>query len=203
MVFDSVVNFFVELIGTLDYIGIFLFMTLESSLIPFPSEVALIPAGILVSRGEMSFILVLLAATLGSLAGALINYFLAFKLGRVAFNNFIEKRGKLLFLKKDSIVKSERYFERHGDITTFVGRLLPMIRQLISLPAGFGRMNLFKFSLYTSLGAGLWSAILIYIGYAFGSNLEAIQRNLNTVTLIIFFGSLIGIGVYLIIRRRR
>jgi membrane protein DedA with SNARE-associated domain len=201
--FQGVVDFFTGIIGSLDYFGIFLLMTVESSFIPFPSEVILIPAGVLVSRGEMSFLLVLIAGTLGAVAGALINYFLALYFGRAVVSSLVENHGKFLFIKRDSIEKSERFFNRHGEITTFVGRLIPVIRQFISIPAGFGKMNVGKFAFYTGLGAGIWSFILIFLGYWFGENQLLIEKNLRVITLIILFSLVIGVYYYWKKRKRR
>tara|TARA_Y100000310_G_scaffold343185_1_gene449691 strand:- start:2144 stop:2755 length:612 start_codon:yes stop_codon:yes gene_type:complete len=198
---QGIVDFFTGLIGVVDYWGIFLFMTLESSFVPFPSEVILVPAGVLVSRGEMSFVLVLIAGTAGAVFGGLINYGIAFFLGRPVVNVLIERHGKWFLVKKDSIEKSERYFEKHGEITTFVGRLIPVIRQFISVPAGFGKMNIPKFVFYTSLGAGLWSFILIFLGYWFGENQLLIEQNLRAITLAIIFVCVVG--VYFYWKRRR
>lgn len=202
-----ILEFFFSLIGTLiaiikelGYFGIFLGMVIESSFFPFPSEVLLVPAGALVARGEMIFSLVFIAGLLGSLVGAFINYFLALFLGRTAIDFLVSKYGKFMFLNKEKIKNSDKYFLKHGEITTFVGRLIPGIRQLISLPAGFSKMNLFKFSFFTALGAGLWTAILIYTGYVFGNNIDLIKGNL-TLVLLVF--ALIVILLYLIRRKKK
>jgi membrane protein DedA with SNARE-associated domain len=202
-IFHQIVEFFISSVGSLDYIGIYILMTIESSFIPFPSEVVLIPAGVLVARGEMSSSLVFLAGLLGSLTGALINYFLAFFLGRKVINKLISKYGKAFFLNETRINKSEKYFNKHGEVTTFTGRLIPVIRQLISLPAGFSRMSLAKFSIFTSLGAGLWVAILIYIGYLFGGNMAIVEQNISLISWLLFTLCLFFVLGYLLIKLSR
>ncbi|WP_456390537.1 DedA family protein [Hydrogenimonas sp.] len=171
----EIVNWIVETVGAMGYAGIFIMMFLESSLFPFPSEVAMIPAGYLASKGEMSLLLAFLAGAGGSLAGALFNYALGHKLGRP----FLIKYGKYLLIKPETIEKVENFFEKYGPPSTFWGRLLPGIRQYISLPAGIGRMPLISFSFYTFLGAGIWSGVLLALGYIFGEHEEQIQSVLH------------------------
>lgn len=153
------------------FLFIFVFMTIESSFIPFPSEVVMIPAGFLVARYDMltgSHALDLLAiisiGTAGSIAGAFVNYGLSAKLGRP----FLHKYGKYFFLKEAALDRAEEIFREYGEIVTFVCRLLPAIRQLISIPAGLSRMSIGRFTLFTGLGAGIWTAILSAVGYYFG-----------------------------------
>ncbi|MBT3404747.1 DedA family protein [archaeon] len=205
MIFDLFYSFIatiVSLVQSSGYLGIFLGMTIESSFIPFPSEVILIPAGALSASGQMSFSLVLLAGIFGSLLGALINYFLALYLGRNTIDFLISKYGKLMLLDNKKLKKTDTFFNKHGDITTFTGRLIPVIRQLISLPAGFSKMNLTKFIFFTSLGAGIWSFILVYIGYLFGNNLEWLHANKNLLTIsMILLSGIIIIG-YLVYKRK-
>ena len=150
---------------------VFFFMAVESSFIPFPSEIVMIPAGFMAARGELAFhsayldlIVAVLAGLAGSLAGAFANYFLSAWLGEP----FLRKHGKWFFLKPAALDRAIELFNRHGNLATFVCRLLPAIRQLISIPAGIAKMPLGAFSFFTALGAGVWTAILALIGFCLG-----------------------------------
>lgn len=171
----------VDLIFDWGYLGIFLLMTVESSFIPFPSEIILIPAGFLASKGDMSIGMIMASALGGSMAGAFVNYYLALTLGR----KILRKYGKYFFIKENALEKMDRYFQKHGHISTFIGRLVPGIRQLISIPAGLSQMNLVMFSTYTALGAGLWALILVMIGYVIGENQELIDTYLKQITIAV------------------
>ena len=175
----DIVQFIVNTVGSWGYPGIFLMMALESSFFPFPSEVVMIPAGYLAYKGEMNLLLAILSGISGSLAGALFNYWLAIKFGRP----FLLRYGKYVLFKEHSLQRMEDFFARHGHISTFTGRLIPAVRQYISLPAGLARMNLAVFSFYTGLGAGIWVTILALLGYTLGHNEAAIRENLHLVTL--------------------
>ena len=151
-------------------------MTIESSFIPFPSEGVVPPAGFLVASGKLDFTLVVIFSTLGSLFGAFINYGLAYFLGRPVVYRFVNcKVGHMCMLSQTGMERAETYFKKNGAISTFVGRLLPGIRQLISIPAGIAKMRLDKFVLYTLLGAGIWNAILTAIGYMLHSAVSKIN----------------------------
>ena len=173
--FADIVNFLVETIGSLGYFGIFILMFLESTVFPIPSEVVMIPAGYLAYKGEMNIYIVIFLGVLGSLGGALFNYYFALKFGRT----FLLKYGKYFFVSHESIEKTEKFFKNHGHISTFSGRLIPGLRHYISLPAGLAKMNLFVFCLYTTLGAALWVTILTLLGYYLGDNQELIKEYLR------------------------
>ena len=185
---SDIVNFLVETIGSWGYVGIFLLMFLESSFFPFPSEVVMIPAGYLASKGEMNIFVAVFVAVLGSLAGAWFNYLIASHMGR----SFLKK-----FIKEEKIQKLERFFENHGHISTFSGRLIPGIRQYISFPAGLAKMHPLKFSLYTVLGAGIWVSVLALLGYFIGENQELIHKYLKEITIITLALLALIIGIYI------
>lgn len=151
----------------LNYWTITLLMAIESSFIPFPSEVVVPPAAYKAAIGkELNVYLVVLFSTIGANIGALVNYYLARWLGRPLVYKFANSRwGHLCLINEDKVQKAEVYFEKHGALSTFIGRLIPAIRQLISIPAGLSRMKLHTFLLYTTLGAGIWNSILAAIGY--------------------------------------
>ena len=155
----------------LNYWVIMLLMAIESSFIPFPSEVVVPPAAYLAASGDdLNVFIVVACATFGALVGALVNYLLALYLGRPIVYRFANSRvGHMCLIDQEKVEAAERYFDRHGAIGTFVGRLVPAIRQLISIPAGLARMSLSRFLLYTALGAGLWNSILAAIGYYLAS----------------------------------
>ena len=154
-------------------------MAVESSFIPFPSEIVLIPAGFMASRSEFypgdslqfSLSIILIAGILGSLLGATINYCLSLWLGRP----FLYRWGRYFFIKAENLKKAEDVFLKNGEITTFICRLVPVIRQLISIPAGLSRMNYFRFVLFTGLGASIWVMMLTYIGYYLGAHSEGMS----------------------------
>lgn len=185
-------QFLVDQVFEFGYGGIFILMAIESSFIPFPSEVVLIPAGYLAAQGKMSISLIALSGISGSLFGALINYYLAYFVGR----KFLQRYGKYFFISNEALEKMDDFFEKHGAISTFSGRLIPAVRQLISIPAGLSKMNIFKFSIYTTLGAGIWSLILIYLGYFIGDNQALIQEYLKHITLAVIILVIISALVY-------
>lgn len=154
----------------LNYWVVMLLMTIESSFIPFPSEVVVPPAAYMcATTGEQNVLLIVLAATVGACLGALINYVLARWLGRPLVYRFANSRlGHMCLIDEEKVVQAERYFDKHGALGTFVGRLVPAVRQLISIPAGLARMGMGRFMLYTSLGAGIWNTILAAMGWYIG-----------------------------------
>jgi len=195
----QVVEFLVNTIGRMGYPGIVLLMALESSFFPFPSEVVVPPAGYLAARGEMSLWLVVLAGIAGSLLGAVFNYWLAMRFGRP----FFERYGRYLLVSQSSLEKADRFFEEHGHISTFVGRLLPGIRQYISLPAGLTKMNFALFALFTALGAGIWVLVLALLGYWFGKNQEILMPYLHRATWGAVIFSVMVVAGYLWWKRGR
>ena len=193
----EIIEWIVSTVSILGYPGVFILMLLESSFIPFPSEVIMVPAGYLASKGEMNIIIVILCGLFGSLAGALINYSLAKSLGRPLLLRY----GSYVMFKEDTLLRMEDFFSRHGHISTFTGRLIPMVRQYISIPAGLARMNLPVFCFYTSLGAGIWVIILTLLGYYIGENELLIKVYLRDI--IITLVTLCAIGVYIYWCRQR
>lgn len=174
-------QFLVDQIFEFGYPGIFILMAIESSFIPFPSEIVLVPAGYLASQDKMNIWLIAINAIGGSMVGALINYYLAYFVGR----RFLQKFGKYFFISEKTLHKMDDFFEKHGSVSTFTGRLIPAVRQLISIPAGLAHMNIVKFSIFTALGAGLWAMVLILLGYFIGENQELINEYLKQITFTI------------------
>ncbi len=186
-------------VGTLEssgYWGIFILMAIESSFIPFPSEIVMLPAGVLAHQEKMNVWLAIFAGTAGSLAGGLFNYYFARWVGR----SFLERYGKYFFVAPEALHKADRVWEKHGELTTFVCRLLPAIRQIISLPAGLARMNLFRFCLWTTLGAGLWVTILTLTGYYLGDRaIQLWDEHKGPITLgVIALAACLGVGFVLV-----
>ena len=168
-IFDAS-QFFSWFVENANYWFVFIFMIIESSFIPFPSEVIVPPAAYLAATShEVNIVVVVILATLGALIGALVNYGLSLWIGRPIVYRFADSRfGHACLINREKVEHAERYFDNHGAVSTFIGRLIPAVRQLISIPAGLSRMNIFKFMLYTSLGAGVWNIVLAILGWWLG-----------------------------------
>lgn len=195
----ELIDWLVTTIGAMGYPGIFLLMAMESSIFPVPSELVMPPAGYLAQQGKMNIGLAILCGTFGSLLGAYANYFAARHLGRP----LLLKYGRYVWITEEKFTRVEDFFLRHGEISTFLGRLLPVVRHLISLPAGLAGMGHIRFSLYTLLGAGIWVTILTYIGYFIGEKRELIMRYSHQAVLIVVLSSIVIIAVYVMFQRRR
>ena len=189
----------VDMIFDWGYLGIFIMMAIESSFIPFPSEIVLIPAGYLASKGDMNVFMIMTSALGGSLVGAFINYYLALSLGR----KILIRYGKYFFIKPSTLDKMDSFFAKHGHISTFTGRLIPGIRQLISIPAGLAKMNIVEFSLYTSLGAGIWALVLTLLGYFIGQNQELINAYLEQITIAVLVVIVLLVSWYIYYQKHK
>lgn len=199
--------------ANMNYTAVGLLMALESSFIPFPSEVVIPPAVYVASnpdtKGGMKIWLIVLIGTLGAMAGAYINYFLSRWLGRPIIYAFADSKvGHLLQLSKEKVQRAETYFNDHGNISTLVGRLIPVIRQLISIPAGLAKMNIAAFSLFTFLGAAVWNVILAVLGYlayqaADPSVIEHYSRQLSVILIVLFCAAIAFLVVRAIVKKRR
>lgn len=193
-------EFFKWFMENASYLMVFIFMTVESSFIPFPSEVVVPPAAYLAASGssDMNTVMIVICATAGSLCGALINYYLSIWIGRPIVYKFADSRiGHACLLDRQKIQKAEDYFDKHGSTGTFVGRLIPGIRQLISIPAGLARMNMTKFVIFTSLGAGVWNIILAIMGVALAAWVPA-NELLPTIEKYNGYLSLAGLALLVI-----
>lgn len=197
--FYDFIAWLVLVIGQFGYAGIVGMMFLESSFFPFPSEVVVPPAGYLAWKGEMNLFLVISAGIAGSMLGALFNYWVAVKWGRP----FFEKYGKYFLVSTESLDKAEVFFTRHGHISTFTGRLIPVIRQLISLPAGLVRMPMKQFCFYTALGSGIWVVILALVGYFIGGNQDTINHEMKRISIGLVLSCSILICAYVIRYKRK
>jgi len=192
------VEWLVDTIGAMGYPGIFLLMAMESSVIPVPSELVMPPAGYLAQQGKMNAYLAVFWGTVGSLAGAYANYFAAHYLGRP----LVLRYGRYVGITEHKFAKVERFFLEHGEISTFVGRLFPVVRHLISIPAGLAGMNHLRFSAYTLAGAGIWVAILTAIGYLLGANQDLIMRYSHQALALVAIASALLVAGYIWRHRR-
>lgn len=193
------IDWLLTTIGAMGYPGIFLLMAMESSIIPVPSELVMPPAGYLAHRGELNIWLAIVMGTLGSLAGAYANYFVSQWLGRP----LVLKYGKYVWITEEKFKKVETFFLNHGEISTFIGRLLPVIRHLISIPAGIAGMNHVRFTLYTLSGAAIWCSILAWIGYFIGQEQQLIMQYSRQAVIGVVLFSILLVAVYVWRQKKR
>lgn len=195
----TIIQWLLDTIGVMGYPGIILLMAMESSIIPVPSELVMPPAGYLAFQGKMNLGAAVLCGTFGSLLGAYANYFVSHYLGRP----LILKYGRYVLIPPDKFERVERFFLQHGEISTFIGRLLPVVRHLISIPAGLSGMNHLKFSIYTLAGAGIWCGILAGIGYVIGENQKLILKYSHTALAWVAVCCTVLVAAYIWWHRRR
>jgi membrane protein DedA with SNARE-associated domain len=196
---QTLIDWLLATILKFGYTGIFLLMAMESSVIPVPSELVMPPAGYWAAAGKMNMVIAIICGTLGSLVGAYANYFAARYLGRP----LLLKYGRYVWITEEKFARVETFFHKHGEISTFIGRLLPVVRHLISLPAGLAGMHHWKFSLYTLLGAGIWCTVLTLIGYVIGENQELIVKYSHQAVIGVVIFSAVLIALYVWRHRRK
>lgn len=193
----QIVSWLVSTVGSLGYPGIVALMFLESSFFPFPSEVVMPPAGYLARTGEMDIAAVIACGIVGSLLGALFNYWIAIVWGR----RFFERWGRYVLVKPEHLDRAEAFFAKHGHISTFTARLLPVVRQYVSLPAGLARMDLLKFCVCTAAGSGIWVTVLAVAGYMLGG--EASAGFIKRISGVLVLSCVALVVAYVLVQRRR
>lgn len=191
------IKWLVDFVDHLGYVGIFIMTLIESTFVPIPSEVTMIPAGYLVQQGKMNFWWVFLASVAGTVIGAYINYWIAKHYGRKLFTKY----GKYFMMTPQKLRKLEKFYSQHGSLSTFIGRLLPGIRHYISFPAGLAKMNIGKFFFYTTLGGAIWMAILLVVGYKIGDNEELVRMLLPRMQIYVY--AVLGCFIALYVARKR
>lgn len=189
---QSIAPLVVETIDKLGYVGVFFLMLVESTFIPLPSEVVLTPAGYLIYKGKFDPFMVIIASATGSLMGSLLTYYLGLYVGRP----LIERYGRYVFFDEKKLKKGEEFFSKYGNISIFIARLLPGVRHYISFPAGIAKMNLYQFSLFTFLGATLWTIVLLSIGFYVGEKEELIKKYTTEITI----GIVLLISIFVILK---
>ncbi len=189
----TIIEYIVNIVDKMGYTGIVITMFLQSSFFPFPSEVIMPSAGYLAAIGKMNIYIAVFCGVVGSILGALFNYYLAFYFGR----RFILKYGKYFFIDEKNFERGERFLQEHGNIGTFIGRLIPVIRQFISFPAGLIKMNLNKFIFYTGTGSAIWVIILVIIGYVAGKNQELVKQYSKQATVLMLICVVIILAIYI------
>ena len=190
-------TFIIHLISNLGYAGIFALMTLESALLPIPSEVTMPFAGFLAQGGHLNFWLVVLTGAIGNLVGSLISYAIGFYLEESVILGFVKKYGKFILISEHEYTRAIHWFAKYGNPITFFSRLLPAVRTFISLPAGLAEMNIWKFSFYTFLGSFIWSAFLTWIGFYLGTKWNSLEPYFRKFQLVIVVFLVVGILWYI------
>jgi membrane protein DedA with SNARE-associated domain len=190
---EFLVDYITELIAAGGYGMVLFLMALESMVAPVPSEAVMPFAGFLIFEGRFSFSGVVIASTVGSIIGSLISYYM----GKWGGKPFVKKFGKYLLLDEQHLEITERFFSKYGDKAIFASRFIPVVRHLISIPAGVGRMNIVKFSVYTVIGAGLWNAFLTYVGYVLRENWSEVRKYSEVVDVIVVAGLIIAVAYFI------
>lgn len=188
----------VQFVEELGYWGIFFMTFIESTFVPIPAEATMLPAGYLVHQGKLNFWLVLLASIFGTVGGAYFNYWLAKRYGRDLFIRY----GKYFMMTPAKMAKLERFFDRHGAVSTFTGRLLPGLRHYISFPAGLAKMRTAPFLTYTALGGSIWMLVLLILGYKIGENQDLAKVYMPWIKVGMLAILVFGISIYVLIKRR-
>lgn len=194
---EALSGFIIHLIQTTNYFGVFILMSLESALIPIPSEVTMSFAGFLANKGLLSLPLIIITGALGNLIGSYIAYALGYYLNENIIKSFIKKYGKFVLVTTEDFEKSVKWFNKYGNGITFFSRLLPAVRTFISLPAGLAKMNFFKFSMYTFLGSLIWSSVLAYFGYYLGSKWNTLDIYFRKFQMVIIVLMVVAVVYYI------
>ncbi len=194
---EQISSSIIHLIQSTGYLGIFILMTLESALIPIPSEITMPFAGFLAAQGSLSFTLVVFAGAIGNLMGSLIAYYIGYFLEENVILKNVKKYGKFVLISEHDLEKANKWFGKYGDRIVFLSRLLPAVRTFISLPAGIFEMNIWKFSIYTFIGSLIWSLFLTYIGFYFQSRWNVLEQYFRKFDFLILGVIVILVLLYL------